>query len=64
MPPTNNEIPAMAAKKNLRASVILVKESIDTYNRLRPHLSLNMKTPNFIHEKTVESNLNGLNKYL
>ena len=43
---------------------ILVKESIDTYNRLRPHLSLNMKTPNFIHEKTVESNLNGLNKYL
>lgn len=33
---------------------LLVKESIDTYNQVRPHLSLNMKTPNFIHEKTEE----------
>lgn len=43
---------------------ILVRESIDTYNQLRPHLNLNMKTPNFVHEKTVEDGLNGLNKYL
>lgn len=42
----------------------LVKESIDTYNQLRPHLSLKMKTPNFVHEKTVEASLNGFNKYL
>lgn len=28
-----------------------IKESIDTYNSQRPHLSLKMKTPNFIHEK-------------
>lgn len=31
----------------------IVKESINIYNNERPHLSLNMKTPNFIHEKTV-----------
>jgi len=30
---------------------ILIKESIDLYNNKRPHLSLNMKTPNFVHEK-------------
>jgi len=30
----------------------LISESINTYNNIRPHLSLNMKTPNFIHEKT------------
>ncbi len=27
----------------------LIKESIETYNNLRPHMALNMKTPNFIH---------------
>lgn len=32
----------------------LLKESIETYNNRRPHLSLNFKTPNFIHEKTCE----------
>ncbi len=32
----------------------LIKESIDIYNSKRPHLSLNMKTPNFVHEKTCE----------
>jgi len=30
----------------------LVKESIDVYNRLRPHLSLGMKTPDEVHKKT------------
>lgn len=29
----------------------LVKESIDIYNQLRPHLSLGMKTPNEVHKK-------------
>lgn len=29
----------------------IIKESIKTYNNKRPHLSLNMKTPNFIHNK-------------
>lgn len=29
----------------------LIKESIKTYNNRRPHLSLNMKTPNFVHNK-------------
>lgn len=38
----------------------LVKESIDTYNNKRPHLSLNFKTPNFIHEKTLEEYSQGL----
>ena len=29
----------------------LVEESIDIYNRLRPHLSLGMKTPNQVHNE-------------
>lgn len=29
----------------------LISESIITYNETRPHLSLKMKTPNFVHEK-------------
>jgi putative transposase len=37
----------------------LIKESIDTYNNHRPHLSLNFKTPNFIHEKTCEEHSTG-----
>ena len=41
---------------------VLIKESIDTYNNKRPHLSLKMKTPNFIHEKTCEENSTGLLK--
>ena len=32
----------------------LIKESIITYNNKRPHLSLNMKTPNFVHNKKPE----------
>lgn len=39
----------------------LVAESIDTYNIKRPHLSLNMKTPNFVHEKAIEASLDGFN---
>ena len=39
---------------------ILVEESIRTYNSERPHLSLQMKTPNFIHEKTCEDYSTGL----
>ena len=39
----------------------LVKESINTYNNKRPHLSLNMKTPNFVYEKTSEDSLTGFN---
>lgn len=38
----------------------LIKESIHTYNNLRPHLNLNMKTPNFIHKKTSKVNFTGL----
>ena len=29
----------------------LVAESIEIYNRLRPHLSLGMKTPEQVHKK-------------
>jgi transposase InsO family protein len=29
----------------------LVKESINIYNNMRPHLSLGMRTPNEVHEK-------------
>ena len=41
----------------------LVRESVYTYNELRPHLSLNMKTPNLVHEKTVEASLYGFFMY-
>lgn len=35
----------------------LVSESIQIYNNKRPHLNLNMKTPNFVHQKTDEESL-------
>lgn len=38
----------------------LVSESIQIYNNKRPHLSLNLKTPNFVHQKTDEENLHRL----
>ena len=44
---------------NGKELVTLIKESIDTYNNQRPHLSLNLKTPNFIHEKTCEKHSTG-----
>lgn len=47
---------------NAKELKVLVKESIETYNNRRPHLNLNMKTPNFIHnKKSVEVKFNGLN---
>ena len=45
---------------NLKELKILVKQSIDIYNNKRPHLSLGMKTPNFIHKKTSEDILTGV----
>jgi len=35
----------------------LIKESVEVYNSKRPHLSLGYKTPNFVHQKTTEDNL-------
>lgn len=32
---------------------VVVAESIDTYNQLRPHLSLGMKTPEAVHKKAA-----------
>lgn len=37
----------------------LIKESIKTYNTQRPHLSLKMKTPEYIHKKTREASFSG-----
>ena len=37
----------------------LVKESIDTYNRSRPHSSLAMKTPDLIHKEARECSFAG-----
>ena len=39
----------------------LVYESINTYNQHRPHLALDMKTPNIVNEKTLEELLQGSN---
>lgn len=38
----------------------LIIESINTYNKKRPHLSLKMKTPEYIHKKTSEASFTGL----
>ncbi len=38
---------------------LLVKESIDTYNHKRPHLSLQMETPEKVHKKACENNFTG-----
>ncbi len=39
----------------------LIIESINTYNNKRPHMSLKMKTPNFVHnKKTGEASFSGL----
>jgi putative transposase len=37
----------------------LISNSINCYNTKRPHLSLMMQTPNFMHEKTSQENLTG-----
>ena len=34
---------------------VLVRESVDIYNRLRPHLSLDMKTPEEVHKKATSA---------
>jgi len=39
----------------------LIKQSIHIYNNERPHLSLTMKTPTFIHEKTEAIANSGFN---
>jgi len=40
----------------------LIQQAIQTYNTKRPHLSLNYKTPNFVHnKKSCEVNFTGLN---
>jgi len=39
----------------------LIDESIETYNTKRPHLSLNMKTPNIVHKKIREDILSDYN---
>lgn len=46
--------------KNIDELNQLIEESIETYNNDRPHLSLNFKTPNFIHKKTCEEYSTGL----
>lgn len=38
---------------NTKELEVVIRESINTYNNQRPHLSLKMKTPNFVHEKDL-----------
>ena len=50
------------AKENIIKELVdeldqLIKESVEIYNSKRPHLSLGYKTPNFVHQKTTEDNL-------
>lgn len=39
--------------RNLQELKRVIRESVDIYNDLRPHLSLNMKTPNEVHRKAT-----------
>ena len=40
----------------------LIEQSVNTYNNKRPHWSLNLKTPNFIHnKKSSQASFTGLN---
>jgi transposase InsO family protein len=39
---------------NIKELRQLIEESINTYNNKRSHLSLNMKIPNFAHNKKPE----------
>ncbi|WP_199451071.1 integrase core domain-containing protein, partial [Vibrio harveyi] len=38
--------------RNIEELKQLVKQSVSIYNNMRPHLSLGMKTPNEVHEKS------------
>lgn len=50
--------------KNKEELQKLIDQSIEIYNDKRPHLSLKMKTPNFIHEKTSENYPTGSNNFI
>jgi len=39
--------------RTLEELKVLVRESVEIYNRLRPHLSLGMKTPEEVHKKAT-----------
>ena len=39
----------------------MIDQAIEIYNNKRPHLALNMKTPNFIHEKSLLASQKGSN---
>lgn len=36
---------------------LMIHQAINSYNNQRPHISLNYKTPNFMHQKTEAENL-------
>lgn len=46
--------------KNFKELRELIKESVHIYNKFRPHLSLNMKTPNFVHNNKKPEKINPL----
>lgn len=49
--------------KNYQDLNMLVKQSIEIYNQNRPHLALNLKTPNFIHKITSDQKITGYHEY-
>ncbi len=48
---------------NYQQLSLLIKQSIDIYNNKRPHLALNMKTPNFIHLKQKTNEHKSIGSY-
>jgi transposase InsO family protein len=40
-------------KANTNQTIKMVHQAIDTYNRARPHLALNMRTPEYVHKQKI-----------
>lgn len=42
---------------------LLIKQSVGIYNNKRPHWALNLKTPNFVHQKQKTDRKNSTGSY-
>jgi len=50
--------------EDINQAVKIVEQSVYIYNNFRPHLSLNMNTPNFVHKKSSKECLAALNLFV
>jgi transposase InsO family protein len=50
--------------EDINQAVKIVEQSVYIYNNFRPHLSLNMNTPNFVHKKSSKEPLAALKLFV